>query len=281
MRELAAHRRPASALALAAALIVPGAVTGFGLAVPAAQAQQAESRSYDIPPGPLGEVLTRFAAAAGLLLSGEAALADDQRSPGLEGTYTVEQALRRLLAGTGLQYRFSDPETVTLVRAKTQDAGGPLQLGPIQVTGQTESAYGPVEGYSASRSATATRTDTPIAETPVSIQVVPRDVIRDQGAFDAAEVYRNVSGTRPGFTQADVAERVSAIIRGFEPQIYYNGFPTRGVSILDLANVERLEVLKGPASMTFGQVEPGGLVNIVPEAPRPEPFAEVEQRIGS
>jgi len=284
----ARSRAPRADAAILLALSLAGA-SGAAAPLPAlaqageggaASAQADEQQQYDIEGGPLDAVLNRFALAAGTELSVSSDLTRGKSSPGLKGRYTVEQALRALLAGSGLSYRFAGENRVTLVAA--QEGDGPMRLDPIRVGGESgETAYGPVEGYRATRSATATRTDTPIAATPVSIQVVPREVIRDQAAFDAAEVFRNVSGTRPGFTQADVSERVSAIVRGFEPQIYYNGFPTRGVSILDLANVERLEVLKGPASMVFGQVEPGGLVNIVPEAPRSEPFVEIAQRIGS
>src|SRR3546814_5426420 len=77
-------------------------------------------------------------------------------------------------------------------------AGGPgaMNLGPITVQGATETAWGPVEGYRASRSATGSKTDTPILELPASVQVVPRQVIEDQGALNLKDVYENVSSVQ-------------------------------------------------------------------------------------
>lgn len=63
-----------------------------------------------------------------------------------------------------------------------------------------ESAYGPVEGYRAERTGTATKTDTPIREVPAGIQVVPKQVIQDQQATRIADVIENVSSARPGST---------------------------------------------------------------------------------
>lgn len=145
-----------------------------------------------------------------------------------------------------------------------------------------ESAFGPVPGYRASRSATATRTDVPIGETPASIQVIPDTVIGDQAALRLNDVYRKVSGVTPAYTGNNVAATEGPIIRGFSVfNTYWNGFRLRGQSPSVLANVQRVEVLKGPASVLYGQQEPGGLVNLVTKQPLDAPYRSIEQRVGS
>ncbi|MFH5917421.1 hypothetical protein ACHM2R_15735, partial [Clostridium perfringens] len=87
-----------------------------------------------------------------------------------------EDAPRRLLAGTGVIYSFIDARTVTLQKPPTT-AGGTTTLSPVTVEADlfSETAWGPVPGYVATRSATGTKTDTPLIETPAQISVVTRD----------------------------------------------------------------------------------------------------------
>jgi iron complex outermembrane receptor protein len=101
--------------------------------------------------------------------------------------------------------------------AAQSGAGGEGQRLPevqVQAPEIRESVHGSVEGYRAKRSATATKTDTPIRETPVSIQVVPKEVIEDQQATRLADVVQNVSGVRPGSTSGNRSD--SFIVRGFQ-----------------------------------------------------------------
>ena len=239
--------------------------------------------AFDITAGNLDRAILRFAELTGWDIVAKGTLTAGKTSPGLSGTYAAEAALKQLLAGTGLGYRVNADNTVTLERRAADNEEGPLQLGPITVEGQAqESAFGPVDGYRASRSATATRTDTPILETPASIQVVPQQVFEDQASLRLRDVYRNISGVVPGFTGFNVATTEQPIIRGFEEvRIFRNGFRLQSVAPLELANVERVEVLKGPASVVFGLGEPGGLLNIVTKRPVNDTFAILEQEFGS
>lgn len=169
------------------------------------------------------------------------------------------------------QSRTGEPATITLET--------------IDVQGRAETAVGPVDGYRASRSATATKTDTALRDTPQSIQVVPRDVLVDQQATSVAEgLTRNVPGVVP-YRAASFGEDRFAI-RGFEAlTIYRNGVPfdmgvltTRGS---DPVNVERIEVLKGPASILYGRGEPGGVINVVTRRPSDVPAYEASVQAGS
>lgn len=147
-----------------------------------------------------------------------------------------------------------------------------------------ESAYGPVEGYRAERTGTATKTDTPIRELPAAIQVVPKQVIEDQQATRIADVVENVSSVRPGSTFGNRAD--SFIVRGFPTQLSArDGFLSNQLfgdpGFIDLASVERVEILKGPASVLYGLGDPGGLVNIVTKRPLREARYEVGAQVGS
>ena len=136
--------------------------------------------------------------------------------------------------------------------------------------------------YRAPNASTATGTDTPILETPVSIQVVPQEVIRDQQITQLEEALRNTSGVT---FQGEVAGRGGEFsIRGFEnAPILRDGFREYGTfqSDPEVANLERIEVLKGPASILYGEIQPGGVINLVSKKPLSEPFYEAEIQVGS
>jgi outer membrane receptor for monomeric catechols len=98
----------------------------------------------------------------------------------------------------------------------------------------------------ASRSATATKTDTPIKDTPAAIQVIPRQVIEDQRAQSLKDVYDNASSVQMAGNTLNAQAEVLPIIRGFEsPTLLRNGLRSSVVGSVDLANIERVEVLKG------------------------------------
>ena len=129
---------------------------------------------------------------------------------------------------------------------------------------------------------TATRTDTPLKDIPQSIQVVPQQVIEDQQATRLEDVLRNVSGVSAGDSFGDSVERFvirgfaqdTTLVNGFRQGAFGQGFPS-------LEGLERIEVLKGPASILYGNLEPGGVVNLVTKKPLSEPFAETSIELGN
>ncbi|ESA33722.1 hypothetical protein N836_20690 [Leptolyngbya sp. Heron Island J] len=152
---------------------------------------------------------------------------------------------------------------------------GVLQL---VVTGERD------EGYNPSGASTATRTDTPLRDIPQSIQVIPRQVIEDQGITRIGDALRNVSGVTRQRDRSNASDRFT--IRGFDQSsILRNGFrtgSTLGGTLATAPNtVEQIEVLKGPASVLYGQVEPGGVVNFVTEQPSRAPFYDLAFTAGS
>lgn len=133
-------------------------------------------------------------------------------------------------------------------------------------------------GYNAYSATTATKTDTPIFDTPVSVQVVPRQVLDDQKPINFRDAFENVSSVR---AQPSLGSRNFFIIRGFrDNNLYRNGLRIDGRDY-DSANLEALEVLKGPAAVLYGRIEPGGLINLVTKKPLDAPYYSLEQQFGS
>ncbi len=173
--------------------------------------------------------------------------------------------------------------------AFAQGASTPLEA--VTVEGlrgtSTESATGPVPGYVATRSASATKTDTPLIATPASIAVIGAEQIRDQNAQTLSEALRYAPGVRS--EQFGSNSRLDFYtIRGFKADdtgLYLDGlqlFSTAFANFrVDPFLLERVEVLRGPASVLFGGTSPGGLVNLVSKKPLEEPFRYVEVGGGS
>ena len=146
-----------------------------------------------------------------------------------------------------------------------------------------ETATGPVQGYRASRSSTATKTDTDIRDTPQSIAVVPSQVLEDLNStrIDRALDFAGGVSRQNNFGGLTF---LNYSVRGFTTgELYKNGFAVnRGsYSAPDTSNIERIEVLKGPAASLYGRGDPGGLVNIVTKRPQAEAFTRFKASAGS
>ena len=145
--------------------------------------------------------------------------------------------------------------------------GGP----PVEQT-----TAGPVSGYRALTSTSATRTDTPIERIPQAVAVIPRAVIEDQRPLTQSEALRNISGVAgmPTNSVAGYAYKV----RGFPAERYIDGLPNYGDGgdNQSLVNTERIEVLKGPTGLLYqGGIGPvGGTINSVSKQPAPNRFTE-------
>jgi iron complex outermembrane recepter protein len=150
----------------------------------------------------------------------------------------------------------------------------------VVVTGEQD------QGYTPSATTTATRTDTPLRDIPQSIQVIPQQVLEDQQVIQLREAARNVSGVIEGSNFGNSGD--AFLIRGFlSNNILLDGIELgtfnlgTNSSFRETANIERVEVLKGPASVLYGTLEPGGIINVVTEQPLPFPFYEVEFQAGN
>ena len=159
------------------------------------------------------------------------------------------------------------------------ESAGPVGEGATSELPALTVTASPVSTYSAVNASTATKTDTPIMETPVSIQVVPAQVLQEQQSIDVQDAVKNVSGVVPQFT---FGYREGFLIRGFPTRDTQrrDGFLTRDTR-QPLANVQRLEVLKGPAAILYGNIEPGGLINLVTKRPQSSSHYTLSQQFGS
>ncbi|MBB4845113.1 iron complex outermembrane receptor protein [Paucibacter oligotrophus] len=265
----------------------------------ASSSAEAAPKRYDIPAGPLGTVLSRFAGASGVLLAGASDLVQGRNSPGLNGTYTAEAAIKALLAGTGLEaVRQANGSYALRQAAEPAPASPPrpaveavLPVVTVKAGAELETATAPVAGYVAKRSATGTKTDTPIVETPQSISVLGRQEMEDRGALSVMEALRYVPGV--------VSQVYGADTRGQDDWLNLRGFSGFGTSLYQdglrmntdanaFANqrsepygLERIEVLRGPASVLYGKGDAGGIVNRVSKRPRADAPREVEIQLGS
>lgn len=138
-------------------------------------------------------------------------------------------------------------------------------------------------GFAVSKASSTTKSDARLLETPQSVSVVTRELLDSQQAKSLAEALRNVAGVVPG--QYGRRGFDDFIIRGqrASESTYVDGLRTaQSVQIPEeMFGADRVEVLKGPASLLFGNVQPGGMVNIVSKRPRSEAFAEVGATVGS
>jgi iron complex outermembrane receptor protein len=158
----------------------------------------------------------------------------------------------------------------------------------VKSAAEKETATSAVPGYTARRSATATKTDTPLIETPQSISVVTRDRMDAIGATTLVDALGYTPGVIAG-TYGQDSRYDWVTLRGFDaysPGYYLDGLHARNNGNyatwrLDSYGAERIEVLRGPASVLYGQNGPGGLVNVVSKRPTAEPMREFEFQFGS
>lgn len=179
--------------------------------------------------------------------------------------------------------------TATPKRAATSRVAAPAATPAAAPSAPSETASGPVEGYVATRSATGTKTDTPLIETPQSISVITSDQMQAQGVQNLGQALRYTPGVTGELFGVD--NRGYGIqIRGFrdlsDSIFYKDGLSLKGTAFttfvpLDPYGAERIEVLRGPASVLYGQGEPSGIINYVTKRPLDKPFREVEFGAGN
>ena len=238
------------------ALLLLGLLTPLSLIQPALAQTQAP-QTINLPAQPLDQAVIDLARQTGLAIGGDASLLDGKQAPALSGDYTPEQALRALLAGSG----------VTAVRV---DSGYRLEAAP-ETDGNTLEA---VSVYGRQKNDT-------VEAIPQSVSVYNRENFALAQADTVGDVVRlTPSANRAGSGRDMFAD--DFLIRGFNAEESVNGLGFRQTDHpTDLANVERLEILKGPASVLYGQMEPGGTINVVTKQPLDYYQAEMGAEYGS
>lgn len=281
-------------LALAATLFVAQTALSGAAAATAEQATEIQQ-----PAQPLDKALVQLAARTGLLIGVDATLVRDRQAPALNGRYTAQAALRTLLEGSGLEAVQAADGSWVLRKATAEQgahaaprpASAASALEPtlpvvrVKAAAVRESATGPVDGLSARRSATGTKTDTPLSETPQSVTVITRDQIAATGATSLDQALAYAAGVRDDIW--GVSARLDAPqVRGSEPTVYLDGLNDRvqywtSTVPIEPYLLERIEVLRGPSSMLFGQGGTAGIINNVSKQPQAEAAREVGLQVGS
>lgn len=243
----------------------------------------AQAAALQLEAQALSSALYRLATQAGIQILFDARVVAGRSAPAVTAE-RAEDALSALLQGGDLTYRQSAPGTYLIVAAT------PTRLPTVQVVGSLSNpdAVDGENSYARTRASTATKTDTPIMETPMTIQVIPKQALQDLGltstGLSDVLAYQGVQtlGFAPsteffvfrGFTTS------TSLWNGIRIEEFFtsNGPGNGGVWI---DNVERVEVLKGPSSILYGRAEPGGAVNVITRKPQGEFGGEVRAGVGS
>lgn len=273
---LSPGRRLALALACASVVSVWPLLAG---------AQPTQARHFDWPAQPLAQALNELARQSGQNLLVDPTLVGGRQAPALQGSYSVSQALERLLAGSGLKGRVDDQ--VILVQPTAADTVSEVStLAPVTVTGsERQTASSPVYGMVAQRSSTGIKTDSDLLEIPQSVTVVTREQIELQGASGLDESLRYTPGVVSAAYGPD-SRSDWLMVRGFKPAIFLDGLAmpagnwTQQTRIEPYA-LERVEVLRGTSSALYGALPPSGFVNAVSKRPQDTPRRELGLSLGS
>ena len=284
MRTAPLHRFRLAPLSLAA-LAVLGAATGQPLSAhaqaPSAQPATAASvgaRSYTIAAQPLANALNEFARQADLQLGFPANLVAGKTAPAVTGQLTAQQALDRLLAGSGLEGVVRGQSA--LVRVAPAAPSGSVVLPTVSVTAAPVAESLP-QAYAGGQVARGGRLgllgNRDMMETPFSTTQYTAQLVEDQQAQTIGDVLVNDPSVRNTYGRS--AGREEFNIRGFtlfNYDISYNGL--YGVSprnAASLIGVERVEVLRGPSALLKGMAPAGsvgGGINLVPKRAGAEPL---------
>ncbi|MBA4344188.1 MAG: TonB-dependent siderophore receptor [Methylibium sp.] len=237
----------------------------------------AQALDLSLPAQALDQSLHSLARQAGLQLLADPALLQGRQAPALRGWLEAEAALARLLTGSGLNGRI-EGRTLVLSSATAEPT---LPLVRARVAADPSA---PLAGYLAGTSASAGKLALSIQETPQAISVLGAELLRDQAVSSIAEAVRYAPGVRPAdytITDDDMA------LRGFwltgagtyrdGLRFIHNGF----MSNLEPYGLERLELLRGPASVTYGQAAPGGVLNAITKRPQAQLTQELGVELGS
>jgi len=235
---------------------------------------QAAEPAYDfsIPAKPLPQALSEFSRVTGQTVIYLQDSPYGIQAPALKGTFTAEQALRQLLDKSGLNFRRATDSAFTLEAASS---AGAITLGLTQIDSRREAA----DRYLPPRATSVMRTSTPQLEIPQAVSVVPAQVLRDQAPRNLDDALTNISGVTQGNTLGSTQDTLMK--RGFgdnrDGSIMRDGMPVVQGRSLN-ATAERVEVLKGPASLLYGIQDPGGVINVVSKRPALQSHSELTAR---
>ncbi|OUS12563.1 hypothetical protein A9Q89_05495 [Gammaproteobacteria bacterium 53_120_T64] len=251
-------------LGCAGLVALPLGYTSIAQAETAPQASTALMQ-FNIPAGPLAEVLNRFAADADIFISGQGELTQGKQSPGLHGQYSLDQGLQQILDGTGIRSVRSG-NTVTLTNDEV------MTLSPVQVDGTGLKPEGSAENaYRVKSTSLGALGTTDLQNTPYSVEVYSREYMDNQQARSLSVMAKYDASINIGVGDL-THENNTFLIRGIRPD-FDTGQKLDGLNFrsramdLPLEHMERVEILKGAGGFLYGFGQPGGVVNYVSKRP--------------
>ena len=268
----------------------------FGLTVtsPALLAAQAVAQTAEVAPatvatysiaaGPLGTALSQFATAAGVTLSFAAEQTQGHRSPGLQGAYSVEEGLSRLLTGSGLLAQRQSNGGYVLVPAPVVGETA-LELSALSISGKAPGSTTEGSGsYTTDSSSSSTRLNLSLRETPQSVTVLTRQRMEDQkldNLTDALDATTGITVIRESMgADSTVYMSRGFAIRNFE----IDGVPTSANMdnyTQNTAMYDRVEVVRGATGLISGLGNPSATINLIRKRPTNDPQVILSAEAGS
>lgn len=217
---------------------------GLESPMPESMAQTAlPPRRFDIPAGLLDQVIEAFRTATGLQVSFDKEAIRSLQSPGVSGTFPPDEALIKLLTGTGAAFKFTGTNSVVI---ELRAAGS-----SIDVTDQV--------------APTSAKYTEPLVDIPQTITIVPRAIMEQQGVQTLTDALRNVTGLTITAGEGGAAAGDNLMLRGFSARndIFVDGVRDMNPQTRDSFNMEQVEVVKGPQSAFAGRGSAGGTINVI------------------
>ena len=249
---------------------------GLLLVNPVAQAEQAIK--FKQTSGSLANCLNQIAEQGNVYLSADANLTRAKKCGSFQGQQTLAQRFVHVLAGTDLAV-IEQGDGQYLLKQQTI---GKL---PDMTVSDTEiiEVYGRQLGYHAGDASTATKMDMSLLETPMSVFVINSALIEDQQAFRFDQILQNDASVQKSNNAFGAYSSYS--IRGFDldnaANYLLNGRKYVNLAASPVETLERVEVLKGPASVLYGTVTPGGMINMISKRAQAKSHASVKYTYGS
>lgn len=204
---------------------------------------------FNIAAGRLEDVIKMFEKIVGWQVKIEINEILDVQSAGVTGNFTPEQALQKILEGTGINYSFEDSKTIHL-ELRAENATVEIKDSDAKIVSSPKYTE-------------------PLRDIPQTITVIPKAIIEQQGATTLRDVLQNVPGITLTAGEGGAPAGDNLTIRGFSARndIYVDGVRDLGPQSRDPFNLEQVEVVKGPSSTFTGRGSTGGTINLVSKLP--------------
>ncbi|MFT3803588.1 MAG: TonB-dependent receptor [Burkholderiaceae bacterium] len=248
-----------------------------------AHAQATTERDFSVPAGPLGTVLSSFAAAADITLSFASEQTRGRDSPGLSGRYTVEAGLAHLLDGSGLEAVHRGAGNYVLrERPASTASGAPANattLPPVTVTATAEPTHAAL-GSMRRSVASGALGDRSQLDTPFSTTVITAEQLEARQVASVTDAFvHDPSVSNENATYTIWATQLAVRGLGLDMSSGYkvNGLPVYGTGLdIPYEHLESIQLLKGATGFMYGFGAPGGIADFVTRKPGREAARSVD-----